>query len=60
MILVGIQTLRYTNFITFSNVDMLFHISPFPNKEDRIFYGLKKMEGLILNIIIIQKLFFGI
>ena len=42
VILVGLKTLRYTNFITFSNGDVLFHTSSYPSKNDRIFYGLKR------------------
>ena len=41
IIFVGHKTLRYTNFITFSNGDMLFHTSSFPQNTIKIFYGLK-------------------
>ena len=30
IILVGLKTLRYTNFITFSNGDILFHTTSYP------------------------------
>ena len=42
IIFVGTETLRYLNFITFSNEDMLFQTSAYPESNKRIFYGLKK------------------
>ena len=42
VILVGLESLRYTNFITFSNGDILFQTSSFPSNKIRIFYGLKR------------------
>ena len=42
IIFVGTKTLRYLNFIKFSNGDMLFQTSAYPTSRKRIFYGLKK------------------
>ena len=42
IIFIGEQKLRYLNFITFSNGDMIFQTSSFPGNNKRIFYGLKK------------------
>ena len=42
IIFVGTKSLRYLNFITFSNGDMLFQTSSYPGNNMRIFYGLKK------------------
>ena len=42
IIAVGYITIRYTNFISFSNNDMLFQTSSYPiDNKTRIFYGLK-------------------
>ena len=52
IIIIGEESQRYLNFVTFSNGDMLFQTSAYPCNNKRKFYGLKsngrgyfKIEG---------------
>ena len=57
LIEVGEKNFRYLTFASYSNGDMILSITAYPKNQKRIFYGLKKMEGLfsiIMKIIIIQ------